>query len=181
MSGTEVNKPLVGKQMSSEEQIYSDGMGFVVIDGYFSQIAHTEEIKCEYSGHDTYDLQGRAIIPGFVDAHTHLLWSGDRSAEMRMRQQGMSYADIAAAGGGIRYTVEKTRSTMDFEAIAESRIRTAISMGTTSIEVKSGYGLDSVTELRMLEAYSRMKEKFADMSIHITWTVSFTHLRAHET
>ena len=169
MSGSEVNKPLVGKQMSSDEQIYSDGMAFVVIDGYFSQIATTEEIKSEYSGHETYDLQGRAIIPGFVDAHTHLLWSGDRSAEMRMRQQGMSYADIAAAGGGIRYTVEKTRDALDFETIAESRIRAAISMGTTSIEVKSGYGLDTLTELRMLEAYARMKEKFADMSIHITW------------
>ena len=169
MSNSETSKPLVGLQMSSEDQIFPAGMGFVVMNGYITQIAATDELMSEYNNHETYDLQGRAIIPGFVDAHTHLLWSGDRSAEMRMRQQGMSYAEIAAAGGGIRYTVEKTRAAEDFEAIAESRIRTAISLGTTSIEVKSGYGLDTVTELRMLEAYARMKEKFTDMSIHITW------------
>ena len=169
MSTSEVNKPLVGQQMSSEDQILPAGMGFVVMDGYFSQISATEELISEYSDHEIYDLQGRAIIPGFVDAHTHLLWSGDRSAEMRMRQRGLSYAEIAAAGGGIRYTVDRTRECMDFESIAESRIRTAISLGTTSIEVKSGYGLDTVTELRMLEAYASMKEKFSDMTIHITW------------
>ncbi len=155
--------------MSSEEQLMGPGMGFVIDDGYFSEISTSEEIIAEYSGHEIRDLGSRAIIPGFVDAHTHLLWSGDRSSEMRMRQQGMSYADIAAAGGGIGYTVTRTRKNQNFEQILESRIQTAISLGTTSIEVKSGYGLDTATELRMLDAYSILRDKYPGITFHLTW------------
>lgn len=165
----DLNAPLVGDDMHSDMQLHPAGMGFVVESGIFVNFASSEEITAEYSNGSIIDLQGKAVIPGFVDAHTHLLWSGDRSAEMRMRQQGMSYKDIAAAGGGIRYTVEETRECKNFDQIAEHRIHQSISLGTTSIEVKSGYGLDTETELRMLESYSRMRTKFPGLSIHITW------------
>ena len=165
----ELNAPLIGDDMHSDMQLYPAGMGFVVESGRFVQFASSDEITAEYSNGSMIDLHGKAVIPGFVDAHTHLLWSGDRSAEMRMRQQGMSYKDIAAAGGGIRYTVEETRECKNFDQIAEHRIRQSISLGTTSIEVKSGYGLDTETELRMLESYSRMRTKFPGLGIHITW------------
>ena len=165
----DTSTPLVGAEMHSDLQLYPAGMGFVVESGMFVHFTSSEEIIQEYSNSAMIDLQGKAVIPGFVDAHTHLLWSGDRSAEMRMRQQGMSYKDIAAAGGGIRYTVEKTRECQIFDQIAEQRIRQSISLGTTAIEVKSGYGLDTQTELRMLESYFRMRKKFPSLSIHITW------------
>ena len=165
----DTSQPLVGEEMTSEQQIHDCGFGFVVENGHFVKIAHSEEIEDEYGHENSVNLQGRAIIPGLVDAHTHLLWAGDRSAEMRMRQQGMSYADIANAGGGIRYTVAKTRECRDFDVIAEQRLQWAMSLGTTSIEVKSGYGLDTVTELKMLESYGRMKDKFPELSMHITW------------
>ncbi len=85
----DLTKPLVGLEMSSSDQIYPDGHGFVIENGKFSLIAPSEEIISEYGQESvTNDLSGRAIIPGFVDAHTHLLWDGDRSREMRMRQQG---------------------------------------------------------------------------------------------
>ncbi len=168
-SSGDVSRPLTGHEMSSDNEILEPGSGFVVENGVFTKIGHSEEILDEYGYGEARDLQGRAIIPGLVDAHTHLLWAGDRSAEMRMRQQGMSYVDIANAGGGIRFTVGETRNCPDFDAIAEQRIKWAISLGTTSIEVKSGYGLDTETELRMLDSYQRMKVKFPEFPIHITW------------
>ena len=165
----DINKPLIGEKMSSSVNTHSPKMGFIVKDGIIVELAQSQDILDEYQGHSTIDLGGRAIIPGFVDSHTHLLWAGDRSAEMRMRQQGMSYADIAANGGGIRYTVEQTRKCIDFDKIVERRIKAAIRLGTTAIEVKSGYGLDTETELRMLDSYARMKNKFPELTFHITW------------
>jgi len=153
--------------------IRESGDAFLVEDGIIVKIAPTTELIAEWIGSSVLEncvnLDFKAVIPGFVDAHTHLLWAGDRSNEMRMRQRGMSYAEIADAGGGIRHTVQATRDCQDFDAIIESRIQTAISLGTTALEVKSGYGLDTETELRMLETYSRMRQKYSDMTFHITW------------
>ena len=102
----DVTKPLVGLEMSLDEQIHPSGYGFVIESGRFTIIAPTDEIIAEFGQESvTHDLSNKAIIPGFIDAHTHLLWAGDRSNEMRMRQQGMSYSEVAEAGGGIRYTV----------------------------------------------------------------------------
>ena len=152
---------------------HPSGHGFLVEDGMVVKIAPTVEFKAEWLGSSVFEnsinLDFKAIIPGFVDSHTHLLWAGDRSNEMRMRQRGMTYAEIADAGGGIRYTVQETRNHQDFDKIVESRVKTAISLGTTALEVKSGYGLNTETELRMLEAYSRMQEKYPDITFHITW------------
>ena len=163
-------KPLVGLEMSSSDQIYPAGHGFVIENGKFSLIAPSEEIISEYGQESvTNDLSGRAIIPGFVDAHTHLLWDGDRSREMRMRQQGMTYAEIAAAGGGIRYTVNQTRGSEDLLQIGRSRLQTAFGHGTTSIEVKSGYGLDTESELKLLELYKELDQESEQLHMSHTW------------
>ena len=112
------------------------------------------EILERYPLADRVDLRGRAVVPGFVDPHTHLIWAGDRADEFEMRLQGKSYMEIMAAGGGILATLTATRNASLEQLVEEARARVdvAFSYGTTTIEAKTGYGLDIETELRQLEA-----------------------------
>ena len=166
----DLTQPLVGLQMSSSEQIHPPGFGFVVESGIYKKIAHSEEILAEFGGvSNIHDFAGRSIIPGFVDAHTHLLWDGDRSNEIRMRQQGMSYAEIAAAGGGIRHTVSETRVSDNLHRIGQERMEISLAHGTTSLEVKSGYGLDTETELRILQIYQDLYSESTSPRLYPTW------------
>ncbi len=109
---------------------------------------------------DHIDCGGRAVIPGFVDAHTHLVFAGDRSAEFSRRMAGSSYVEIAQSGGGILSTVAATRaaSNEDLIASAGSRLTRMIEGGTTSVEIKSGYGLDLDTEIRILQVARSLGE-----------------------
>jgi imidazolonepropionase len=100
------------------------------------------------------DAGGAAVVPGFVDAHTHLAFTGDRDEEIRQRLAGATYQQIAAAGGGIVRTVEATRAATpeDLEEAIAARLDEMLLCGTTTAEVKSGYGLETAAELRSLEA-----------------------------
>ena len=100
------------------------------------------------------DAGGGAVVPGFVDAHSHLVWLGERSGEYAARAEGRGYEEIAAAGGGIRATVAATRAAGLEELVeaARPRARRMLCSGTTTVEVKSGYGLDEDAELRQLGA-----------------------------
>jgi imidazolonepropionase len=100
------------------------------------------------------DARGTTVVPGFVDAHTHLVFAGDRRDELQRRLAGASYAQIAADGGGIVKTVRATREASEDELVnaALPRLDTMFKCGTTTAEVKSGYGLDTESELRMLRA-----------------------------
>jgi imidazolonepropionase len=104
------------------------------------------------------DAQGRCVTPGFVDAHTHLVFAGNRAAEFEMRIAGASYQQIAAAGGGILNTVKATRTASEEKLLAESRRHRdwMLRSGTTTAEAKSGYGLERETELRMLRVMARL-------------------------
>jgi len=109
------------------------------------------------------DVEGRAVIQGFVDAHTHLVFAGDRSGEFARRLRGESYEEILAAGGGIHATVAATREASfdDLVHLGSERAQRMLRQGTTTAEVKSGYGLDTATEVKMLEAAAAIGERTA--------------------
>ena len=110
------------------------------------------------SGTRRIDGRGRSLVPGFVDAHTHVVFAGDRRDELQRRLGGATYADIAAAGGGILSTVRATRAATVDELAAATRGRLAemLASGTTTCEAKSGYGLEVESEVRMLEVIQRL-------------------------
>lgn len=129
--------------------------GAVLLEGEkIVAVGHSSELLAEHPEEPTLDAGGHVVIPGFVDAHTHAVWAGDRAAEFEMRVQGKSYMEIMAAGGGILSTVRTTRSASLEKLLEETRPRlwSMFVHGTTTAETKTGYGLRMVTELRMLQA-----------------------------
>ena len=110
------------------------------------------------SDSDVIDARGLSVVPGFVDAHTHAMYAGDRRDELRRRLAGATYAEIAAQGGGIVSTVRATREASEEQLVESTRVRLAemLACGTTTAEIKSGYGLDVETELKMLRAVRRL-------------------------
>ncbi len=122
-----------------------------------------------------HDVREHAILPGFVDPHTHAVFAGDRRHELRRRLAGESYADIARSGGGIVETVRATRNADDATLVTATRQRLdeMLACGTTTCEIKSGYGLDVVSELKLLRAIKVLAD------VH-PMTIVSTFLGAHE-
>ncbi|WOF45284.1 imidazolonepropionase [Sphingopyxis indica] len=106
------------------------------------------------------DCDGRWITPGLIDCHTHLIHAGNRAREFELRLEGASYEDIARAGGGILSTMKATRAASEDELVASAlpRLDALIAEGVTTVEIKSGYGLDTPSEIRMLRAARRLGE-----------------------
>lgn len=121
-----------------------------------------------------HDAEGRWITPGLVDCHTHLVYAGNRAREFEMRLQGVSYEEMARRGGGIRSTVAATRAADETTLFRQSarRLVSLLAEGVTTVEIKSGYGLDLETETRMLRVARLLGEKFPV-------TVCPTYLGAH--
>ncbi|MCB1993035.1 MAG: imidazolonepropionase, partial [Geminicoccaceae bacterium] len=103
---------------------------------------------------ETADLGGRWVLPGLVDCHTHIVFGGNRAREFELRLEGATYEEVARAGGGILSTVKATRAASVDELVAQAlpRLDHLLAEGVTTIEIKSGYGLELESEIRMLEA-----------------------------
>ncbi len=126
----------------------------LMCDEKVTWVGTTADLPADTDPDKHIDAGGAAVVPGFVDAHTHAVFAGDRAEEFAMRMAGASYEDILSSGGGIYSTVRSTRdaSLTDLVSASLTRIDHMLVSGTTTAEVKSGYGLDVETEARMLEA-----------------------------
>lgn len=153
-------RPRVGAEM--RELAVVEGGAMLVRGGLIERVGGREEVEpfidadCE-----VFDAGGRVLTPGFVDAHAHPVFAGNRADEFEKRAAGASYQEIAAAGGGIRSTVRRTRAAEEDElfAVALRREQWFLRTGTTTVEAKSGYGLSIDDELKMLRVVRRLNEE----------------------
>jgi imidazolonepropionase len=129
-----------------------------VKDGLIALVGPTSELRGQVVTAEEIDALGKVVMPGFVDPHTHLVFAGDRADEFEQRIKGATYMEIMAAGGGIMSTVRATRAASVGQLVEESRVRLdrMLAYGTTTAEVKTGYGLDTENELKMLETIRRL-------------------------
>jgi imidazolonepropionase len=167
-------RPRIRDEMK-ELSIIRDG-AMLIRGGKIERAGPQSEIEPHISpDHQIADAGGRVVAPGFVDAHTHLVFAGTRADEYELRAKGATYEQIAAAGGGIRSTVRKTRAASEDELFetARRRSRWFLRTGTTTIEAKSGYGLSLESELKMLRVIRRLN---AEGSLRLVPTF----LGAHE-
>jgi imidazolonepropionase len=155
-------RPRIGTELR-ELSILNDG-AILVRDGRIAAVGVRSEIEPSATADtEVMDAGGRVVMPGFVDAHTHLIFAGNRADEFEMRCAGMTYQQIAERGGGIRSTVQRTRAASEDELIAvgQKRARWFLDGGTTTVEAKSGYGLTVEDELKLLRAVRRVGETTA--------------------
>lgn len=133
--------------------VISDG-AVAIADGAIVAVGPTAEVTARYTARTQIDVAGRVLCPGFVDCHTHLVFGGDRMAEFERKLAGASYQELLAAGGGILATMRATRATplTGLVEAAQRRLAAMLQLGTTTVEIKSGYGLDTATELKLLAA-----------------------------
>ncbi|KAM4035947.1 putative imidazolonepropionase [Anomaloglossus baeobatrachus] len=166
-----------------EEFLLKDGMQHVTVlekaslvvgnDGFIKALGPTNDIHnqfCHEEFETVIDCTGKCVLPGFVDAHTHPVWAGDRVHEFAMKLAGASYMDIHQAGGGINFTVEHTEAATEEELFIsfKQRLERMLRAGTTLVECKSGYGLKLETELKMLRVIAQAQKKL-DIGISCTY------------
>ena len=151
-------RPRVGAEMGGLAIIRDGGM--LIRDGKIELVGLSDEIEKESRGAEIVDARGRVVLPGFVDAHTHLVFAGNRLDDFERRARGESYEQISKAAGGIWSTVEKTRAASEHDLLVEAKKRADwfLRCGTTTIEAKSGYGLtleDELTILRVMRSLNK--------------------------
>lgn len=163
-----------GGQMSDLGIIRNGGV--VIEDGTITRVGETNDVLAglDLAAFTVIDASGKAVLPGFVDAHTHLVFGGYRAEEFAMRLKGSSYMEIMQAGGGIASTVAATRRATKQELVASgmARLDRMLTFGVTTVEGKSGYGLDHDTEIKQLAA-------MADLDVAHPVDVARTFLGAH--
>jgi imidazolonepropionase len=153
------NRPRVGNELR-ELAISPDG-AMLIRDGKIVAVGARAHIESHLpSDTQIIDAGGRVVTPGFVDAHTHLVFAGNRADEFEMRCSGITYQEIARQGGGIRSTVQRTRAANESEllAVAQKHAQWFLRGGTTTIEAKSGYGLTVEAEMKILRVVRETQE-----------------------
>jgi imidazolonepropionase len=152
-------RPRVGTEMS-ELAIIRDG-GMLIRDGEIERVGPSDEIEKNAGDAEIVDASGRVVMPGFVDAHTHLVFAGNRLDDFERRALGETYEQIAKAGGGIWSTVGKTRAASELDLLAQAKEHAnwLLRCGTTTVEAKSGYGLTVEDELKILRVMRELKEE----------------------
>lgn len=140
-----------------------ENAAIAVIDGRFAAVGGESEVLAEYSSKHHFNAEGKAVVPGFVDPHTHIVYAGDRLNEFELKIKGAAYLEILAAGGGIISTVKKTRAASDDQLVelGRERLDKMLACGTTTAEIKTGYGLDLESELKMLRVIERLDREHA--------------------
>ncbi|HET9418755.1 MAG TPA: imidazolonepropionase, partial [Chthoniobacterales bacterium] len=149
-------RPRVGREMSDLGIIAKGGV--LIGDGKIDSVGISDEIEKKARGAEIVDVAGRVVLPGFVDAHTHLIFAGNRLEDFERRARGETYEQIAKAGGGIWSTVEETRAASETELFEQAKKRAEwfLGGGTTMVEAKSGYGLTIEDELKILRVIRRL-------------------------
>jgi imidazolonepropionase len=144
----------------SEPGIIRDG-GMLIRDGRIELVGTSAEIQKKADNVEVLDAHGKVVLPGFVDAHTHLVFAGNRLDDFERRARGDSYEQIAKAGGGIWSTVEKTRAASEAELLVQAKKHADwfLRCGTTTVESKSGYGLTLEEELKILRVMKRLSQE----------------------
>jgi imidazolonepropionase len=152
-------RPRVGSELT-ELAIIPDG-GMLIRDGRVELVGPSSEIEKKAGDAEVIDARGKVVLPGFVDAHTHLVFAGNRLEDFERRTRGDSYEQIAKAGGGIWSTVEKTRAASEDDLLEQARKHAQwfVRCGTTTAESKSGYGLTLKDELKLLRVMKRLSQE----------------------
>lgn len=134
-----------------------------IVDGLIAAVGPSEEIRAAYAAHSEIDATDRILCPGFVDCHTHLVFAGQRADEWERKLAGVPYLEILAGGGGILSTMRATRAAPYRHLLAEARSRldTMLALGTTTVEIKTGYGLDVETEVELLRVIGGLAQSHA--------------------
>lgn len=152
-------RPRVGEEM--RDLFVVEGAGMLIVDGRIVDVNYEAEIQKQITPDtEVLDCEEKCVLPGFVDAHAHPVFAGNRVDEFEQRAGGATYEEIAANGGGIWSTVQKTRAAIEDDLVDESRdhLEWAVRCGTTTMEAKSGYGLDVNEELKMLRVIKSLND-----------------------
>lgn len=161
------NLRLAGRGGASD---LSGPSAIAVRDGLIAWTGDASDLPAEFAGAPCRDLGGRVVTPGLIDCHTHVVFGGDRAREFAMRLEGASYEDIARAGGGILSSVRDTRAAAEDDLLAQAlpRVDALLAEGVTTLEIKSGYGLEIEAEMKMLRVARRIGQVRAVM-VRTTW------------
>lgn len=169
---TLASSPQKGRDLGNLNII--EDSAILIRGGQIQEVGVSNELRQKYLDEEQVDASGKVVMPGFVDPHTHVVWAGDRAEEFEMRLQGKTYLEVLEAGGGILSTVAATRAASREQLVEETRprLQSMFRHGATTIEAKTGYGLDFQTETRMLEALLVLDDEGP-------WELAFTFLGAH--
>jgi imidazolonepropionase len=149
---------MTGKGYGAQEEA-----ALAVLDGRIAWIGPDRDLPSTATTTEEFSAEGRWVTPGLIDCHTHLVYAGNRASEFELRLNGATYADIAKAGGGVVSTVKATRAASEETLFTQTapRLRALLAEGVTTIEIKSGYGLDTGNEMKLLRVARRLGRDFA--------------------